>query len=362
VRLPAGRSFSGVDVGAHYCDVELPGDGWLMVDPGNAASLGRPDRRSLVVVVDREHRFYASDGRRFVDRAARRPGAQPISSAVVSDDLTVGILWATMNTDVALLADDARLLSCQERLAHSEGLRVSEVPLSEMPRLHSVAGRWLASWFCARHISRNLDRLSGKPLLWTRAGRGEEAASWLLWRHNFEYLRRTSRCFPGMRSGFHISKTDVETSPLNERVMVLLAVALMEAFGVIVELSSEPAHAEIEGHVLGDEAIVASWLGGSGHWYVDASTLPSSPSVLQDVGHVSADPLNGESTSARRLAALASYLNVPWPWFHRRCEELAIAGVEDIAQPRSRLLSTLGLNTAIRYVAYIDTLEPTLHS
>jgi hypothetical protein len=55
LRLPAGRSYTGVDVGAHYCQVELPGDGWLMVDP-KEASLNRPDRRSLVVVADHEQR------------------------------------------------------------------------------------------------------------------------------------------------------------------------------------------------------------------------------------------------------------------------------------------------------------------
>lgn len=63
----------------------------------------------------------------------------------------------------------------------------------------------------------------------------------------------------------------------------------------------------------------------------------------------------GEPTC--RLAAMAGYLNVPWLWFQTRFEELAVAGVDDIARPRRRLLSTRGLNTALRYVAYIDTLE-----
>lgn len=54
---------------------------------------------------------------------------------------------------------------------------------------------------------------------------------------------------------------------------------------------------------------------------------------------------------------MASYLNVPWQWFYWPCEELAAGGVDDIAHPRSRLLSTRGPNTAIRYVAYLDTLE-----
>ncbi|GAA3112966.1 hypothetical protein JOF29_002830 [Kribbella aluminosa] len=358
LRLPAGRSYAGVDVGAHYCEVKLPGEGWLMVDPGPDAVLNRPDRRSLVVVVDDEHRHYVADGRRFVDRAGRRTGPQPISSAMVLDDLTAGVIWAATNTDVALLADDARLASSQSRLAHYERRRTSDVPLTEVPALSPVAGHWLGSRFCARHVSRNLDRLSGQPFFWTRESRGEEAASWLLWRHKFEYLRRTSRWFPGMRRGFCISGTDVADSPTYERVLLLLAVALMEAFGITVVLSSEPEHADVEGFVLGNEAIVANWLGGSGLWYVDASAPPSRRSVFRDVAsEVSTACVVAGQTAKRRLEATASYLNVSWPWFQRRCEELTTAGVDDLAHPRSRLLSTQGLNTAIRYVAYIDDLQ-----
>ncbi|TCC08510.1 hypothetical protein [Kribbella soli] len=187
----------------------------------------------------------------------------------------MGIIWATTNTDVALLADDALLMSSQARLAHHEGRRTSDVPLSEVPTLNAVASQWLGSRFCARHITRNLERLSGQPFFWTRETRGEEAASWLLWRHKYDYLRRTSRWFPGMRRGFCISEADVAESPMYERVLLLLAAALMEAFGIIVELSAEPEHAEVEGFVLGEEAIVANWLGGSGLWYVDSSVPPS---------------------------------------------------------------------------------------
>ncbi|NIK61291.1 hypothetical protein [Kribbella shirazensis] len=163
LRLPSGRSYTGVEVGAHYCEVKLPGEGWLMVDPGHDAALNRPDRRSLVVVADAEQRYYVSDGRRFVDRGGRRTGPQPISAAMVLDDLTVGIIWAAVNTDVALLADDAQLTSSQARLARYEGRRTSEVPLTEAPTLNAVAAQWLGSRFCARHIARNLDRLSGQP-------------------------------------------------------------------------------------------------------------------------------------------------------------------------------------------------------
>lgn len=63
--------------------------------------------------------------------------------------------------------------------------------------------------------------------------------------------------------------------------MLLLAMALMEAFGITVELSLEPEYADIEGFVLADEAIVANWLGGAGLWYVDASAPPSRRSAYR---------------------------------------------------------------------------------
>lgn len=57
------------------------------------------------------------------------------------------------------------------------------------------------------------------------------------------------------------------------RVLMLLTIALI-AFGITVVPSSEPEHAEVEGLVRGDVAIVANWFGGSGLWYVYASAPP----------------------------------------------------------------------------------------
>ncbi|MGW6278421.1 hypothetical protein [Kribbella sp. NPDC055071] len=360
VTLPAGRSFAGAEILAHYCKVIHVGTDWLLVDSDRALDrvLTRPDRRSLVVAAGDDQHLYVADGRRFVDRGGRRTGPQPISSATFLDDLTMGIIWATMNADIAMLADDAQLDRAQARIAPYEERASSDVGLDAVASLGPVSAQWLGSRFCARHITRHLDRVGGLPFFWTRERRGEEAASWLLWSHKFDYLRRTARWFPRMRRGFCIPEADVAASPGYERVLLLLAMALMEAFEISVELSPEPEHAEVEGFVLGEEAIVANWLGGSGVWYVDASAPASRRSVYRDIdSQLASDSLIDQPTSEYRLAAAASYLNVPWQWFVRRCEELAAAGVTEIANPRSRLLSTRGLETAIRYVAYLDTLE-----
>ncbi|MFI5696460.1 hypothetical protein ACIA58_31685 [Kribbella sp. NPDC051586] len=322
LRVPNGRSFSGVDVEAHVCEAVSSGEGWLMVDAGPDAVLNRPDRRSLLVVVDDKQQSYILDGRRFAGRVGGRLGLQPVSSAVAVDDLTVGIIWAVTNTDVALLADDGQISTVQARLAAHDGRYVSDASLTEMPTLTPVASHWLRSWFCTRYITCNLERMSGQPSPWTRERTGEDAASWLLWRHRFEYLRRRSQWCPGLPRDFHVSEADASNSPMYERVLLLLAVALMEGFGIAATLNSESERSEPERTALCDVADREHGLS----------------SVI-------------EQSSKRRLETIADHLYVPWPWFQQRCAELAVQGVDDIAHPRSRLLSTRGLNAAIRYVA-----------
>ena len=362
--VPGGRSFVGVELAAHHCVAEGTGRGWVVVEPpeDSVRSLSRPDRRSLLVAADPhgdEPRYYVSDGRRFAGRAVRSTGPQLVPTAHLLDDLTVGIIWAIANTDLALLGDDAQLDRYQGRLAHYEGRPASAATLSEVPDLNAVSRQWLGSRFCSRHIMRHWERLTAAPLFWTREQRGEDAVSWLIWSHKFEYLRRTSRR-GGTRRGFCIPAHEVLSSPQYERVLLLLAMALMEAFAIRVELSAEPQLGEIEGFVLADDVIVANWLRAPGLWYVDAGAPPSRWSTYREItGHLAAESVATQSTAAGRLEALAGYLNISWGWFRKRCQELALLGVDGFAHPRSRLLSTSGLNTAIRYVAYLDRLETT---
>jgi hypothetical protein len=358
--VPGGRSFVGVEFAARHCVAEGTGREWLAAEPSedSVGSLSRPDRRSLLIAADPRGdgpRYYVYDGRRFAGRAVRSTGPQLVPAAHLLDDLTVGIIWAIANTDLALLEDDAQLERYQARLAHYEGRATSAATLSEVPDLNTVSRQWLGSRFCSRHIMRHWERLGAAPLFWTREQRGEEAASWLIWSHKFEYLRSTARRFDGARRGFCIPAHEVSASPRYERVLLLLAMALMEAFGIRVELSTEPQLAEIEGFVLADDVIVANWLRAPGLWYVDAGAPLSSWSTYREIDrHLDAESTVAQPTPAGRLKALASHLNIPWGWFRTRCEELALIGVDGIAHPRSRLLSTNGLNTAIRYVAYLD--------
>ncbi|WP_344162655.1 hypothetical protein [Kribbella yunnanensis] len=360
LQVPAGRAYRGAEIAAHYSKAGQAGTGMLLVAPTAEmlAGMSRPDRRSLIVAVDQDERHYVADGRRFVERAGRRSGPQAVPLANVVDDLTVGIIWATANADSALLADDAQLARSRAYMVQEEGRSVSRGAVDEVPVLNPVARQWLGSRFCSGHIIRNFHQLGSSPLFWTREQQGEEAASWLLWSHKFEYLRHTSSRFADMRRGFCIPESEVKASPRYERVLLLLAMALMEAFGIRIVLSAEPEHAAVEGFVLARRAVVANWLDSPGLWCVEASASQPRLGVYQRLaGEAIAGTLLNQATPVGRLAALADYLDVPWGWLRRRCGELAATGVDDIAHPRSRLLSTRGLNTVIRYVAYIDVLE-----
>src|SRR5271170_501524 len=55
-------------------------------------------------------------------------------------------------------------------------------------------------------------------------------------------------------------------------------------------------------------------------------------------------------TPAARLQALARYLDVDWAWIQRRCRSLARAGTAGLLRPRSRLISTVGVDTACSYL------------
>lgn len=362
VELPAGKSFAGAELLVHHCPADEAGFDWLMIEPSEqlTASLRRTDRWSAVVTSDADGKYYVSDARRFVRRAGRQTNRQPVASANVIDDFTTGIIWAVVNTDSALLADDAQLEASQARLAHYVEQSASEAAMSEVPDLNVIASQWLGSTFCSRHISRHLGRLRETPFFWTREQRGEEASSWLLWTHKLEYLRYTSRRFVGMRRAFCVPESEVDASPRYERVLLLLAMALMEAFGITVELTADPTMGEVGGFVLADEAIEANWLGGEGIWQVDARPRPRRNSAYREIDRrLAAESVIACECAAGRLEAMADYLGVSWRWFRRRCEELAVAGLDGIAQPRSRHLSTRGLDTAIRYVAHIDAIEGT---
>lgn len=355
--LPSGRSFDGVDVSVQVHRDIGPAGRAAVVDPPRRrlGEFTRPNRRGLLVAAD-DHAdvdaYYAVDARAAQHNRQRESDALQVPRAYLLDDLTFGVMWATTNLDDTQLSDDAPLHHYRTDLAHYEGQSDSVANRDEAPDLGTVSQLWLGSEFCARHILRNLDRLSVPPLFWTREQRGEEEASvWLLWRHKLAYLRKTSRLGGALARGFCLPEELVDASPRYERVLLLLSAALMEASGIRTCVTTDPHDSEVEGFVHGGAVIVANWIRTPGLWHVDSSTQPTRLADYDETaGHIAAHSVIDARTPAQRMRRLADYLRIPWPWFRHRCGELGEQGFDQLTPPRSRLLTVDGLNVAARYV------------
>lgn len=279
-----------------------------------------------------------------------------IPRAYELDDVTYAIIWAVINLDDALLADDGALdRRCRELRAY-ERFPCSAAGNSLAADLTSGARLWLGSDFCARHILRNLARPAGVPVFWTREQRGEEACTWLLFRHKHDYLRRLSARFAGpaaqLARGFCVPETAVTLSPRWERVLLFLAVALMESLGIRTHVCADPGYADVDGFVLlpGDRAIIATWVRAEGIWHTGTTSSPPALRQFGEVtGHAAAHSVTRAATPARRLMALAAYLGLDWAWLRTRCASLGAHRCRGLISPSSRLLSLDGMDAALRY-------------
>lgn len=274
------------------------------------------------------------------------------------DALTIGILWAMCGMDDALLADDAALADSVPKLRRYAQLPGSAVSRDVAADLNILSQMWLGSDFCARYISHRLDAATDQPVFWTREQYGEEASTWLLFRHKIDYLRATSERFttptaPATRL-FCIPETAVQGSPHAERILLLLSAAFMESLRIAVHVSPDPTYSTVEGFVLapGTQVILANWVRADGLWHVDALDRRTALRRYDDVARGGqAGSITASGRSTHRLRILAEYLRLDWPWLRRRCTELAAAGVDGMVRPRSRLLTTDGINAACRYLA-----------
>ncbi|MBN1173215.1 MAG: XRE family transcriptional regulator, partial [Micromonosporaceae bacterium] len=223
--------------------------------------------------------------------------------------------------------------------------------------LGPVAQRWLGSAFCAGHILRNADSLASVPQFWTTEERGEEASSWLLFSHKLDYLRtlasRYARQTVPMTRVFCVPEPAVMVSSSPERILLLLAAALMESLGVQVAVVTGGDYRGRSGFVLDPRGrlIVANWVRAEGIWQVDLTDQhPTVRDCVDAVGFAESHSVISGDNPAERLCHLADYLGVPWSWLIRRCSECAAHGLTGLAQPRSRLLRLDALERACQYV------------
>jgi hypothetical protein len=313
------------------------------------AACGKPGRA----------RFFLMDSREARRRAATHGGATvPVPEAYELDDLTFALLWACASLDGGLQAEDQELTATITEFTPYEGLPSSAVSREAAASLGPTAHMWLGSDFCARHIQRNMTNLPETPVFWTREQTGSEACPWLLFDHKYAYLRATRERFGGgsLWRMFCVPRLAVDDSPVYERLLLLLAVALMEATGIAVKVCDDPAYSQVEGFVLGgpNQAIIANWVRGEGIWHVDTARRASVLSDFREVsGHASTHSVIDAQTPSARLQALARYLDLDWPWLRGRCRQLAHAGTAALLRPRSRHMSVAGVDMACAYVSQV---------
>jgi hypothetical protein len=301
-------------------------------------------------------KFFVIDSREASRRAVQRDTpAVPVPDAYELDDLTFALLWACASLDTGLQVDDQELTVAFAELAPYESLPSSAVSREAAAQLGMTSQMWLGSDFCARHILRNLKDLPVPPVFWTREQTGGEACPWLLFEHKYAYLRATRDGFgkgPLCRM-FCVPHNVIASSPLYERVLLLLTVALMEAMGIHVKVCDDPSYSDVEGFVLGgqDKAIIANWVRDEGIWHVNTARRPSVLSDFREAsGHASAHSVIEAESPAGRLQALAWYLDVDWAWIQQRCRSLARVGTAGLLRPRSRHISTAGVDIACSYL------------
>ncbi|WP_329386415.1 hypothetical protein [Streptomyces sp. NBC_01716] len=325
----------------------------------------QPARRALLIASlggsGGEGLFVLDSARARYQLDADPRGTLPIPKPYRLDDLTFGIVWAMLNLEDSLLADDHILDSERRELESHLAMPRSAVARSAVPELSRVGAAWLGSYFCALHIERHLGDVTEPPFFWTREQTGEEGAAWLFFRHKHEHLARAMarRTDTSQRPGhaFCIPERSVKESEPYERILLFLAVALMEMHGLAVWVCAEEEYSQIDEFVLApdDRVIVANWLRSDGIWRVGITDQRSQVrTYTQAIDHARAHSVIDGPTSAHRLRALADYLAIDWPWLLRRCQELGAYGSSGMLRPRSRLLSMDQLDEVLRFVGELD--------
>ncbi|MFI5952391.1 hypothetical protein [Cryptosporangium sp. NPDC051539] len=355
--------FDGTTVAVQAYEASaLPGD-LVGIGPDDVAHLRtfvRPLRRGLVLAALSGAGLYALDAahvRRYL--AVDRPeDVLPIPAAYRLDDLTYGLIWALTNLDDGLSADDAALRRAAADLDGAADRPLSAVARAALPGLSGVGAAWLGSRCCARHAVRWLPDEIGTWALWNRECRGEEAASWLFFRHQHALLRQAAHRASDGVAAFCVPAAAVKGSPGFERLLLFLAVAWAECAGVPALVCTEPEYAQIDGFLLvpGRRAVVTNWLRVPDVCQVDVTDRKAQLRAYTDaVEHARAHTVATGPTPGRRLRALADYLQLDWSWLVRRARELSEYGLVDMLHARSRLLTLSQADSVLAFLGKLDS-------
>jgi len=301
---------------------------------------------------DGKQRYFVMDAREGVHDEAGSPLAIPV--AYEFDDFTLGILWAAAGFDSAILGDDAALhveLDLSSQHLSGGGRR----PIT-VDGLTDGSQMLIGSRACARFILDQRDELAGDPVFRTREQRGEEAATWLLFKHKHRYLElmAPARAHDGVGRAFCVPHPEVAASPMYERVLLFLAIALMESYGITTWVTDEENLQQTEGFALvpGHRAAIATWVRAESAPQTALTAGARSLRAFADItGHARVHTVTAGTTPGERLAATSDYLGLDRAWLTHRCGQFAAAGTTGLAKPRSRHLSLDALDRACAYVA-----------
>ncbi|MEV3951020.1 transcriptional regulator, XRE family protein [Streptomyces halstedii] len=316
------------------------------LDAGDMAALEeflRPARRGFLIGVDdRESpQLFVVDAaiaRR--DRAALAgQDASALPRAHLLDDITYGLVWSLLQLDDGLLADDFALEQEQ---------KVLETYL-DLPRSAP-----------ARQIMRRLDGLTAPPAFWNREQMGEQAAAWLWFRHKADYLKAISARYADSAPlcwAFCIPESEVSRSGRYERILLLLAIALMELHGVRVDVLSRPDYSHVDAFALipGQRAVVANLARtDEDTWAVDTVTLgPVLQEYSEALGEAREHSVMRGPDLEGRLRSAAGYLDIDWVWLVERSREMSEYGTASIVRPRSRHLTAESLDEVFAFLAFL---------
>ena len=369
-RLDGMGLFDGTSVAVQTYEATELTSGLIGIGPEDhphLRSFVRPLRRALVLgsvgtgpgaglyVLDAAH------ARRHL--AVDRPvETLPIPAAYRVDDLTYALLWALINLDDGLSADDDALHAETPGLEQHLTKPRSAVARAAVPELSTVGAAWLGSRLCARHALGQLPEHCEPWALWNRDSRGEEAAAWLFFRHQHEFVRAARDRISGDRaplgSAFCVPAAVAKDSPRYERILLFLAVAWMELRGLVTWVCAEPEYAQADGVVLvpGQRAVVTNWLRTNDVCQVDVTDRKARVRGYEDaVDHARTHTVADGATQPERLRALADYLELDWPWLNRRCRELGEYGAVDMLRPRSRLITLDEVDHVLDFVGNIGS-------
>jgi hypothetical protein len=354
------RLFDGTRVEVQLYETSLQDDVVVIGadDEPHVRTFTRPRRRALLIGslgADGGEGLFVLDAAH-ARRQSVTPGEVLIPAPYKVDDLTFALLWAMLNLDDSLLADDRILDAEQADLEYFLNRRRSAVARPAMPELSSVGAAWLGSRFCTEYSTRHLAGYGGPQLTWCREQFGEEASTWLFSRHKHRHLTTLTRLGGTEGSSgqaFCVPEAALAASEPYERVLLFLSIALMEMHGLSVWVCVEPEYTQVHGFTLARErrAVVADWLRTEAVWHVEITERPGELRACADaIGHAQTRNVMVGRSSAVRLRALADYLELDWSWLIHRCRELGRHGTGGMLRPRSRLLNSVEIDRVLQFV------------